>query len=201
MTRCAFCGAKAQYRDSLTNQHICLEHARLEVVSTRRDTPAQPLTIRPAIASDAALIEALTLHFWDETEVGCFDRQYDVLACPAFLACEGEEVVGLASYALQPEWGAIVLVVLNVMPGFQGRGGGRSLLDAVCQEAVRIELGRVIVATSNDDLPALSLYQRYGFRITEVIPGSLAAHHGGELPGFAGIPVRDEIRLAYELRV
>ena len=56
--------------------------------------------------------------------------------------------------------------------------------------------GQVIVATTNDDLPALALYQRYGFRVTEVIPGGVAAHHGGEFPGFAGIPVRDEIRLA-----
>jgi ribosomal protein S18 acetylase RimI-like enzyme len=62
-------------------------------------------------------------------------------------------------------------------------------------------LGRILVATSNDDLPALALYQRHGFRILEIIPGRIAEDHGGEFPGFAGIPVRDEVRLEYRFKV
>ena len=58
---------------------------------------------------------------------------------------------------------------------------------------------RIIVATTNDDLPALGLYQRLGFTITEVRVGKLLEHHGGVESGFAGIPVRDEIRM--ELRL
>ena len=127
----------------------------------------------------------------------CFDRQYDVLACPAFLACEGDEVVGLASYAVEEAWEAVVLVILNILPDYQRRGGGWALLEAVHSEAQRRGLGRVRVVTSNDDLPALALYQRYGFRILQVVPGRIARHHGGEFPGLAGIPVRDEIRLEY----
>jgi GNAT superfamily N-acetyltransferase len=199
MRRCAFCDEKAQFRDYQSAQPICLEHARLRVVAARPETPVDPLAIRPATAADAARIEALSLHFWDETEVDCFDRQYDVLACPAFVACEDQQVVGLAPYAVEQELDALVLVIFNVLPDYQGRGAGRALLDAVCDEARRRRIGQVIVATTNDDLPALALYQRYGFRVTEVIPGCVAAHHGGEFPGFAGIPVRDEIRLAYEL--
>ncbi|MDY7041482.1 MAG: GNAT family N-acetyltransferase, partial [Chloroflexota bacterium] len=56
-------------------------------------------------------------------------------------------------------------------------------------------LARLVVSTTNDDLLALYLYQRFGFRITGVLPGGLVEHHGKEEPGFAGIPVRDEIRL------
>jgi ribosomal protein S18 acetylase RimI-like enzyme len=58
---------------------------------------------------------------------------------------------------------------------------------------------RLIVATTNDDLPALGLYQRLGFTITQVLVGKLLEHHGGVELGFAGIPVRDEIQL--ELRL
>jgi len=151
------------------------------------------------MSGDYARIEELALYFWDETDIDCFNRQYDVLACPAFLACEGDEVVGLASYAVEEAWEAMVLVMLNLLPGWQGRGGGRALLDALRDEAARRGLARILVATSNDDLPALALYQRYGFRLIEVIPGCLARHHGAELPGFAGIPVRDEIRLEIQL--
>jgi ribosomal protein S18 acetylase RimI-like enzyme len=141
----------------------------------------------------------LALYFWDETIVDAFDRRYDVLDCPAFLACEDDQVVGLAAYAIEAEWGAAVLVMLNVLPDFQGRGAARTMLDAIWGEAARRGHQRVLVVTSNDDLPALALYQRYGFRITEVIPGRIADHHGGEIPGFSGIPVRDEIRLEYRL--
>jgi ribosomal protein S18 acetylase RimI-like enzyme len=200
MVRCAFCEGKAQYRDRQTGQSLCLEHARLEVVAPGRQAPTSPLTIRPAQPADYPTIEELSLHFWDETDVDCFDRQYDVLACPAFLACDGNKVAGLASYAIEKAWDAVVLVILNVLPDYQGRLAGRALLDAVRGEAVRHSLGNILVVTSNDDLPALALYQRYGFRITEILPGRIADDHGGEFPGFAGIMVRDEIRLAFKVQ-
>jgi ribosomal protein S18 acetylase RimI-like enzyme len=72
-------------------------------------------------------------------------------------------------------------------------------LDAVSTEAGRRDLARILVITTNDDLPALALYQRYGFRIIEILAGRVAADHGGAFAGFAGIPVRDEIRLEYQL--
>jgi GNAT superfamily N-acetyltransferase len=200
MTSCAFCEGKPQYRDRQTGQALCLEHARLGVVAARRRSSGPALAIRPATATDTGHIEELSLYFWDEVEVDCFDRQYDVLHCPAFVACDGDAVVGLASYTVETEWDAVVLVVLNVLPGYQGRGAGSALIDSVCDEAARRGLKRVIVVTSNDDLLVLALYQRYGFYITEVIPGRIAHDHGGAFPGFAGIKVRDEIRLAYEVQ-
>jgi ribosomal protein S18 acetylase RimI-like enzyme len=122
-----------------------------------------------------------------------------VLECPAFLVCDGGEAVGQASYAVEDEWTAVVLVMLNILPDHQRRGGGWMLLDAVRDKAGQRGLRRLLVVTSNDDLPALALYQRYGFCITGILPGRIAAHHDGEFPGLAGIPVRDEIRLAYDV--
>lgn len=205
---CTFCEARPQYRDRRTGQFVCLEHAHLEVVApTAQSSLVCPLNIRPAVLTEGkrharvvgAQIEALALYFWDETSVDCFDRCYDVLACPAFVARDGAEIVGLASYAPEAEWDALVLVMLNVLPAYQGRGAAKALLDAIREEAKRQEFGRLLVSTSNDDLPALALYQRYGFRITCAIAGGIVRHHGGELPGFAGIPVRDEIRLEYQI--
>lgn len=199
MSVCAHCSQRAMYRDRSTGLALCLEHARLEVVAAGHNATEPALGIRRAEEGDSVRIGELSLYFWDETVVDCFDRQYDIVACPAFVACEGDEVVGLASYAVEERWDAVVLVVLNILPGYQGRGGGRALLNAVRGEAARLGLTKLLVVTSNDDLPALALYQRYGFRIRDVIPGRIAEEHGGELPGFSGIPVRDEIRLAYEL--
>jgi ribosomal protein S18 acetylase RimI-like enzyme len=196
---CSFCENKAQYRDRHTGQYLCLDHARLEVIAVRQQPTAPPLTIRPASASDAPRIGSLSQYFWDETEVDCFDRQYDVLTCPAFVVCDQDEVVGLAAYAPEAGWEALVLVMLGVLPAQQGRGGAQALLDAVREKAMELGMRRLMVVTSNDDLPALALYQRYGFRIMGINPGRIFEHHGANMGGFAGIPVRDEIRLEYRL--
>ena len=202
MSSCALCGARAQYRDRETGQHVCLEHARLAVVAASQRDAGSPLSIREATPADHPRIEELALYFWDETVVDCFDRRYDVMACPAFLACDAGAIVGVASFDIEGAWNAAVLVMLHVLPDYQGRGGGRSLVQAVCNEARDGGLARVLVATTNDDLPALSLYQRCGFHITGIEAGRVAQDHNREgrlagcaLAGFAGIPVRDEVRL------
>jgi ribosomal protein S18 acetylase RimI-like enzyme len=200
MRRCAFCDGKPQYHDRQTGELVCLQHARLEVVAAGQHNPAEPLVIRAAVASDYPRIEELSLYFWDETVVDCFNRQYDVLACPAFVACVGDEVVGVASFIIEEERDAAVLVMLSVLPAYQGRGAGWALVKALHNVARQRALGCILVATSNDDLPALAFYQRYGFRITAILPGRIAQEHGGEYPGLAGIPVRDEIQLACEVK-
>jgi len=58
----------------------------------------------------------------------------------------------------------------------------------------------MVFATTNDNLPALYFYQRRGWVITELVAGSMVPH--AKLPGgrgFAGIPVRDEVRLEKRL--
>jgi hypothetical protein len=58
---------------------------------------------------------------------------------------------------------------------------------------------RLVVRTSNDNIPALLLYQKNGFRITEIRIGVMVEHHGAEIPGWEGIPVRDEVILEKSL--
>ena len=49
---------------------------------------------------------------------------------------------------------------------------------------------------TNDNLPALYFYQRRGYYVTEWIPNGVAQHaKDASLPGFGGIPIRDEVRL------
>ena len=76
-------------------------------------------------------MQELALRFWGETEVECFDREYDVLKLPAFVGLKNDDVAGFVSY--------------------------------------------------------------------EVVPSRIAEHHGGLEKGFAGIPVRDEIRMQFAL--
>lgn len=195
--KCHYDDRVAPYRCARTGEYICLEHARLDVVSVSTRMRLPPLPVRAAQPGDYPVIREMALMYWGETEVKCFDRHYDVLALPALLAFSDEQVAGVLSYALEED--RLNIVMLNVHPEYQGRRTARSLLAMAEAEARAHGLSRLVVATSNDDLPALYLYQRWGFVITEVKPGAILAHHGREEPGFAHIPVRDEIRLERRL--
>jgi len=194
--RCDICGEKAQYRCRRSGTLLCLKHAFLDVTASRRHGEVK-VRIEPAGPQDLGSVVALACHFWDETEVYCFGKMYDVARLPAYVARVDAEMVGAISYAVEPT--RIVIVLLNVLPNYQGAGLGRRLIDAVAAVAARQGLTRLVVATSNDDLLALYLYQRNGFVITDVRAGEILRHHGQEETGFAGMPVRDEIRLERHL--
>jgi ribosomal protein S18 acetylase RimI-like enzyme len=198
MNTCAYCDTQAIYRDRESGDYLCLAHARLEVVGLHEQKPKSSLTIRPAVHADRPRIAELAHYFWDEVDVECFGQSYQVDTLPAYVACEGDKIVGVASYACEED--GINLVMLNVLPQWHGQGAARELIAAVTQ-AARVEgTARIIVTTTNDDLPALGLYQRLGFTITNVLVGKMLEHHGGIELGFAGIPVRDEIQMELRLR-
>ena len=81
-----------------------------------------------------------------------------------------------------------------------GRGIGSALIDAVLDAVRRRRIGRVWVVTTNDNLAALRLYKRRGFRIAAVRPGAVDHARATLKPGIPevaanGIPIRDEIEL------
>ncbi len=197
MNSCSYCDANAIYRDQEGNTFLCPAHARMEVTGPRGQAPRPPLTIRPANPADRERIAQIALDCWGEVEVESFGRRYRVDALPAFVACDTDEIVGVASYAREGD--ATNLVMLNVLPQWQGRGAAHDLVSAVIKMTRAEGAERVILSTTNDALPALILYQRLGFVITGLDVGKMIEHHGGIEPGFAGIPVRDEIHL--ELRL
>jgi len=197
MDSCAYCDAKPFYRDHESGLYLCPIHAWLEVSGPRREAPRPPLTIRPAMDADRPCIVEMANYFWDEEEIDCFGRTYQVGALPAYVACDEGEVVGVASYAYEDD--ALNLVMLDIMPQWQGRGAAHGLMAAVIQEAEAEGMKRIIVATTNDNLPSLGLYQRLGFTITDILIDKLVEHHGGVELGFDGIPVRDEIQLELQL--
>jgi len=194
---CYICGEKAQFQCRHSSKPLCLEHTSLEM-TVRSQRCASKAVIDIARPQDYACVEALARHFWDETEVYCFGKTYDITTLPAYVARVDTETVGAISYAVERE--RLVIVLLNVLPSFQGKGLGHHLIEATAEAATRQGLAKLVVATSNDDLPALYLYQRNGFTIADIRSGEVLRHHGGEVRGFTGIPVRDEIRLERQVR-
>jgi len=195
--KCHYDDQVAWYRCARSGEYVCPAHARLDVVSvsTRASLPRVP--VHAAEPSDRAAITDIAMMYWKETEVECFGSTYDVAALPALVAAHDDGVAGVLCYALEED--RLNIVMLNVHPEYQGRHVARALLSVAEKEARAHGLGRLVVATSNDDLPALYLYQRWGFVIAGVKPGAILAHHGREEAGFAGITVHDEIQLEKSL--
>jgi len=112
---------------------------------------------------------------------------------PALVATMHEDVSGALAYRLLGDGLHIVALATDAM--WQRAGVGGHLVAEAELLARRLSLSRVVVTTTNDNLPALYFYQRRGYRLTAVIAGSVLSGSGGALNGFAGIPVRDEVHL------
>lgn len=131
--------------------------------------------------------------FWGEEEQLTFDRKFTVAQLPAYVAKSGNDTIGFVSFAEMDD--AIIIVALGILPTYQNAGVGKSLIEKVEAEAKRLGKKKLLVSTSNDDLPALAFYQSLGFQIYEVKPNTIAEKHGTVLKGIGGLPIRDELRL------
>lgn len=95
---------------------------------------------------------------------------------------------------------ALHIVALATDPMWQRAGIGSYLLAEAELLARRLDLARVIVTLSNDNIPAQYFYLRRGYRVTKVLPGAVAAQPRNEgLVGFADIPIVDELQLSKDL--
>jgi GNAT superfamily N-acetyltransferase len=80
---------------------------------------------------------------------------------------------------------------------------GAALVEAVAADAVADGHDELWLVTTNDNLDALRLYQRHGFRLTELHAGGVdrAREMKPQIPlvGKHGIPMHDELVLTRPL--
>jgi len=150
--------------------------------------------VREATIEDKETIGKIVELFWGEQEQVTFGEEYIVRELPAFVAVSEGKIVGFISYTELNEKD-VLIVALGVLPKYQGSGVGKALLSALEKRARESLKDRLLVSTSNDDLPALAFYQLMGFQIFEVVPNAIAEKHGEAILGIGNIPIRDEIRL------
>lgn len=183
------------YQCPICDAELPLTDARMTVTCSahRPATESRSVTVRDARTSDRGAIEEICDRVWGETELDCFGRTFDVLACENVVAEVDGEFAGLISLAI--DGGDLAIVMLSVYPDYQGAGAGAALIERALARGAAMLLPLVKVATTNDDIPALYFYQRHGFVIYEIGAGAAVDHHGAVTSGFAGIPVRDEVRL------
>jgi ribosomal protein S18 acetylase RimI-like enzyme len=188
-------GAKpAVLRCSRCGKFAAWEEAQLQVVCTCRphlDLP--PVLVREATDADRPAMRELFERDFGRTKIVAFGEVMDIDQMPALVAVMTPDPSGALAYRLLGD--ALHMVALATDPMWQRSGVGGHLVAEAELLARRLNLMRIVVATTNDNLPALYFYQRRGYRLTDLVPSSIITHTNQEVAGFAGIPVRDEIRL------
>jgi len=182
--RCSRCGTFVDWADARA-QVVCECRPRIEL---------PPVLVREA--ADAEREAALDLFRRDFGRSGlvAFGQVMDLDAAPAIVADMDGEIGGALAYRLIE--GGLHIVALATDPMWQRSGVGGYLVAEAELMARRLQIPRVIVATTNDNLPTLYFYQRRGYYVTEWIPNGVAKYSKStSLKGFAGIPIRDEVRL------
>jgi ribosomal protein S18 acetylase RimI-like enzyme len=188
----------AVLRCSRCGKYVDWEDAQLQVVCTCRphlDLP--PVFVREATNADRASARELFERDFGRAKIVAFGELMDTEQMPALVAEITDEPAGALAYRTHGD--ALHIVALATDPRWQRSGVGGQLVAEAELLARRLGLARLVVATTNDNLPALFFYQRRGYRLTDLAPNSMLMHTKGEVPGFGGIPVRDEVRLEKKL--
>ncbi|MBO6894148.1 MAG: GNAT family N-acetyltransferase [Roseibium sp.] len=158
-----------------------------------------PVIIRPTEEKDHADVHQLLTERWTAPEIMLDDDMVDASRLPGYVAYDGDELVGLVTLIKRDgEWEILTLDSIN-----RWGGVGSQLLDAVSTEARQLNVPRLTVRTSNDNLDAFRFYQRRGFRLEKIGQGVIDRERelkpGIPLRGDYGIEIHDEVLFARTL--
>ena len=185
--RCARCG-----------RFVDWDEARVQVTcSCRPHIDLPPVLVREATDADRAAARELFHRDFGRTKIVAFGEIMDLDEMPALVAVMHAEPSGALAYRLLGD--TLHIVALATDPMWQRSGVGGYLVAEAELLARRLGLVRLVISTTNDNLPALYFYQRRGYRLSAIETDSVIALTHQAFPGFAGIPVRDEIRLEKRL--
>jgi GNAT superfamily N-acetyltransferase len=181
--RCSRCGKYVDWEDAQV-QIVCACRPRIEL---------PPVLVREANDADRAAARELFERDYGRTKIVAFGELMDIDQMPALVAIMYNDPSGALAYRQLGD--ALHIVALATDPTWQRSGVGSYLLAEAELIARRLRLARIVVSTSNDNLPALYFYQRRGYRLTDLVRDGVVKYTHTQQAGFAGIPVRDEIRL------
>jgi ribosomal protein S18 acetylase RimI-like enzyme len=128
----------------------------------------------------------------------------DVLEGPALVAIREDQGVGIVSWLVDDAGAGAEVRALAVSTEARGQGVGRLLMDGAAAALRESGVRRSWLVTTNDNLAALALYQKAGWRLAALRPGAIDEVRRTIKPaipdvGEHGIPLRDELELELEL--
>ena len=156
--------------------------------------PHAELRVRALRDDERAWAAGVVHESWGDDIVIAAGREHRLAELPALVAEAAAERAGLATYLVEGD--NCELVTLDGLT--IGAGIGGALVEAVANAARAAGCTRLHVTTTNDNLPALRLYQRHDFVLVTLRPGVIdETRRIKEISatGHAGIPIRDELAL------
>jgi ribosomal protein S18 acetylase RimI-like enzyme len=151
--------------------------------------------VRPLSDHDLSWKDETLRRFWGSTVVARRGELVDTAGLPGFVVSQGEQRVGLLTYACRGDEMEIVTIHVER----EGRGAGRALMDAALAHARAAGARRLWLSTTNDNLRALRFYQRWGMDLVGLVRDGVAASRRAK-PSIPAIG-RDDIPLRHELEL
>jgi GNAT superfamily N-acetyltransferase len=158
------------------------------------------IEVRPLTEEDRPWAVEIENDSWGEPVVARLGELVDPTGLPGFMAFLNGERVGLVSYAVRGDQCEVV----TIRSLREGQGIGRALLDAVRDAAIEAGCRRLWLITTNNNLRALELYQRWGMEIVALHRHAVSDARRRLKPSIPdrdakGIPIAHELEL--ELRL
>jgi ribosomal protein S18 acetylase RimI-like enzyme len=158
-----------------------------------------PFIIRATTPADRPGVIAMLTDAFARPEQVVRGQWYRPQDMPGFIAERHGEAAGLIAYFIHDD----VCEIMALVSLEENQGIGSALLKAVQETARSAGCRRLRVVTTNDNMRALRLYQKRGFRLAELRVNATneARQLKPEIPllGNDGIPLRDELELEMEL--
>jgi GNAT superfamily N-acetyltransferase len=154
------------------------------------------IEVRPLAEEDREWAVDIEAESWGETVVARLGELVDPTCLPGFIAFLDGRRAGLASYAVRGD----ECEVVTIRSLHEGYGLGRALLDSVRNAAIEAGCRRLWLITTNNNLRALEVYQRWGLDLVALHRHAVTDARSRLKPS---IPVRDAkgIPIAHELEL
>jgi N-acetylglutamate synthase-like GNAT family acetyltransferase len=156
-------------------------------------------TFRSIEQSDRIWIDGFITNHWGSNIVVVHNKSYIPSQLNGYIACDGEENIGLVTYKIQNA--ECEIVTLNSL--VENKGIGKRLVSLVEKEAKENNCKRVWLITTNDNMRAIGFYQKVGYQLINVFPNAVERSRilKPEIPLIAnnGIPIRDELEFCLML--
>ena len=153
------------------------------------------MKIFPINQSSRSRINAFLVHHWFTTDMVVHGECIDLGKSDGLYALEHEEITGLVTYRIRQN----EMEILSLDSVYENRGIGTALLNAAIQTAMNRQCSRIMLITTNDNIKALSFYQKRGFDMVRLYRNAVEQARAikPEIPltGENGIPVKHEIEL------
>ena len=153
------------------------------------------MMIRPIDQTDRKQIDAFIVRQWYTMQMVVHGERIDLGAADGFYSCRGNDITGLITFRIAGQ----EMEILSLDSLYEHQGIGTALLQAAVEKARSSGLERIMLITTNDNIPALRFYQKRGFDLVKIHRNALeqAREIKPEIPltGMDGIPLRHEIEL------